>query len=102
MDILFGKLVKLIFESLEKDYFVYKLRIHGGEYANAVMRGSAIPNCTPPKALKTVEYELRGFWCQHRRYGKQFEIVYWKRAELKSSKDFEQMRLISQAKKALG
>lgn len=77
--IIFGKLIRTIFESEDKTFAVYDLRIHGGQYANAVFKAGA--SSTAPPSRKTVELKLSGSWQAHPKFGKQFVFGEFERAE---------------------
>ena len=75
MAIQFGKLVKQIYSSSNGMFNVYQLRCGGGRYETAIFVGDQ-----PPKALKTVEYQLQGRWENHPKYGQQFLIETYQRS----------------------
>lgn len=93
MTIQIGKLKKKIFTSDDGRYHIYQLRCHGGEWMGAVYKGD-----NPPKALKTVNYQLTGYWENHPRHGKTFIIENAVRAKPQSS-DGEKRVLVSALKR---
>lgn len=72
----FGKLVQRTFSSEDGQFNLYRLHCTGGKWSSAVYIGDK-----PPKALKTVEYQLHGNWNTHPRYGRQFVIDSHQRAD---------------------
>lgn len=75
VDIIFGKLKNTIYSN--DFYFVFSLVVHGGKKCSAIYDGNS-----PPKALKSVEYQLHGKWVKSKKYGKQFHIYSFKRSEV--------------------
>lgn len=76
MSIQFAHLIHKTFTNDEGSFHLYRMRCHGGRWYSAIYIGN-----NPPKALKTVEYELTGEWQTHPTYGKQFRIQEYKRSE---------------------
>lgn len=76
MTILIAKLPRKTFSSADGAFNLYFMRIAGGQWESAVYIGDS-----PPKALKTVEYQLTGEWevNERNRSGKQFRIHSWQR-----------------------
>ena len=70
--IVFGKLTKQIFSN--EDFQIYLFTMSGGKRITAIYHGE-----TPPKPLKTVQYQLNGYWDKY--HGKkQFVIVSYERS----------------------
>lgn len=78
--ILFGKLTRQLFLSENKQFAVFELRLHGGEYHRAVF-SSKNPHRLAPPARKTVGLMLSGTWQHSDSYGAQFWINDYQRAE---------------------
>jgi len=77
MSIVFGKLIRKLYESSNGYYHIYTMRVHGGKRYTAIFRRKEAP-----KPFKTVEYMLQGEWAAHPDYGKQFEIEEFERSKV--------------------
>jgi len=95
--IIFGKLVKKLFESADRDFAVYQLRVHGGDFYNAVFN-AAKPHVEAPPARKTVELKLNGNWKTHPKYGKQFVFGEYERADASMKPKEKDMDVLLSAK----
>lgn len=76
MAIQFAKLVQKTYSTEDGQFNLYRMRCSGGAWESAVYVGD-----NPPKALKTVEYQLSGHWYNHPEHGKQFMIESYRRPE---------------------
>ncbi len=97
MAVILGKLKTKIFENDDHDYHIYSLRVHGGSWETAIYNGD-----NEPKTLKTIEYALFGEWKSHYKYGTQFHIDRFERAETASQSDINEINLRHKASRHLG
>lgn len=88
--IVYGKVTHDIFHSADGTYHVFNIRRHGGQPLVGIYTGD-----TPPKPLKTVEYEFRGEEINHPKYGKQLVVESYERSTVKGDSPATTRRLKS-------
>lgn len=92
--IVYAKLLSILFESYDQTFAVYRARLHGGAYVDAVFKTEARVDKAPP-ARKTVQLKLIGEWTYHSRYGKQFSFHTFLREEEEATRHSEDALVVA-------